>query len=494
MAGSSKLAGAPRLAGVVGWPVAHSLSPLIHTIWAARAKINAYYTPLEIPDDDDAFRHSMDSLRVIGFAGVNVTIPHKERALNYADSVSARAKRAGAVNMLTFSEDGAYGDNSDIAGFAAALGQHLRAGDKKQRALILGAGGAARGVAVAALEAGYGDIAVANRTRARAETLVKNLGGLRVVDWERREETSAGADLVVNATALGMRGQPPLDFSLEHLESAAIVADIVYQPLATPLLAAAAARGLRCVDGLSMLMHQAAPGFRAWFGAAPAVDDALRKELVNEMERRETGEAGARMIKIGLTGSIGMGKSTVAAMFADLGAGLWSADDAVHRMYGANGSAVGAIEELFPDVIIDGAVDRAKLAALVLTAPGKLKKLEAVVHPLAAADREAFMTAAAHVGAELVVLDIPLLYENASEKDFDAVIVVTAPPAVQRARVLQRPGMNEEKLEAILARQMPDAQKRAKADYVISTDRPREETRKEVRRIFEDLMARVRGT
>jgi len=171
------------------------------------------------------------------------------------------------------------------------------------------------------------------------------------------------------------------------------------------------------------------------------------------------------MIKIGLTGSIAMGKSTVAAMFADLGAAVWCADDAVHRMYGENGSAVDPIKELFPDAVIDGAVDRATLAALVLAASGKLKQLEAIVHPLVAADRAAFMSAAGHAGALAVVLDIPLLFENASEEDFDAVIVVTAPEALQRARALQRSGMNEEKLEAILARQMPDAQKRAKADY-----------------------------
>jgi len=200
------------------------------------------------------------------------------------------------------------------------------------------------------------------------------------------------------------------------------------------------------------------------------------------------------MIKIGLTGSIGMGKSTVAAMFAGLGASVWSADDAVHRMYGENGSAVDPIRALFPDAIIDGAVDRARLAAVVLGASGELKKLEAIVHPLVAADREAFMTAAAHAGAELAVLDIPLLFENNSEKFFDAVIVVTAPSAVQRTRVLQRSGMNEEKLAAILAQQMPDAEKRAKADYVISTDRPLEETRDEVRQIFDDLIRRVRET
>jgi len=139
---------------------------------------------------------------------------------------------------------------------------------------------------IALLDAGYDDIAITNRTRARAERLAGDLGGLRVVDWGRREQASAGADLVVNTTSLGMGGQPPLDFALDHLGRQAIVADIVYQPLETPLLKGAAAKGLRAVDGLSMFMHQAAPGFCAWFGANPVVDDALRKELVNELSRR----------------------------------------------------------------------------------------------------------------------------------------------------------------------------------------------------------------
>ncbi len=196
------------------------------------------------------------------------------------------------------------------------------------------------------------------------------------------------------------------------------------------------------------------------------------------------------MIKIGLTGSIGMGKSTVAKMFADLGAAVWNADDAVHRMYEKGGAAIEPIRGLFPDVIVNGAVDRRKLASLVLGAPDEIQKLEAVVHPLVAADRETFMTAAAHAGAPAAVLDIPLLFENGSEKFFDAVVVVSAAPEAQRARVLARPGMNEAKFEAILAEQMPDAEKRAKADYVIDTGQPLEATRAQVEAVYKDIIAR----
>ncbi len=198
------------------------------------------------------------------------------------------------------------------------------------------------------------------------------------------------------------------------------------------------------------------------------------------------------MIKIGLTGSIGMGKSTVAKIFGDLGAMVWDADAAVHRMYARSGAAVEPVGALFPDVIVDGAVDRARLASVALGAPANLKKLEAVVHPLVAADREAFMTAAAHAGAPAVVLDIPLLFENGSEKFFDTVVVVSAPADVQRARALARPGMSEEKFAAILAEQMPDAEKCAKADYVISTGQTLDETRGEARRVYEKIMARAR--
>jgi dephospho-CoA kinase len=198
------------------------------------------------------------------------------------------------------------------------------------------------------------------------------------------------------------------------------------------------------------------------------------------------------MIKIGLTGSIGMGKSTVAKMFGDLGAMEWDADAAVHRMYARGGAAVEPVGALFPDVIVDGAVDRARLASVALGAPANLQKLEAVVHPLVAADREAFMTAAAHAGAPAVVLDIPLLFENGSEKFFDVVVVVSAPADVQRARALARPGMSEEKFAAILAEQMPDAEKCAKADYVISTGQTLAETRGETRRVYEKIMARAR--
>lgn len=198
------------------------------------------------------------------------------------------------------------------------------------------------------------------------------------------------------------------------------------------------------------------------------------------------------MIRIGLTGSIGMGKSTVAQMFGQLGAFVWDADAAVHRMYGENGAAVAPIAESFPEAVLNGAVDRAALAKIVLSDPKRLAELEAIVHPLVSEDRASFMSMAAGVGAPAIVLDIPLLFENGSEALFDAVVVVSAPEQVQRERVLARPGMTEEKLNAILGQQMPDAEKRARADYVISSDQPIESMFDDVRAAYEEMLGAVK--
>lgn len=197
------------------------------------------------------------------------------------------------------------------------------------------------------------------------------------------------------------------------------------------------------------------------------------------------------MITVGLTGSIGMGKSTVLAMFAELGAAVWDADAAVHRLYEPGGLAVEPVGEVFPDAIVAGGVDRKILAGLVLSKPEAVKTLEAIVHPLAAADREAFLAAAAEVGAGVAVLDIPLLFEGGADKLFDVVIVVSAPADVQRERVLARPGMDAEKFETILSMQTPDGQKRERADYVIETDQSIEQTRRHVEEIFDVLSHKI---
>lgn len=197
------------------------------------------------------------------------------------------------------------------------------------------------------------------------------------------------------------------------------------------------------------------------------------------------------MIKIGLTGSIGMGKSTVLKMFGALGAAVWDADAAVHRLYEKDGAAVAPIAEAFPGAVKDGGIDRAALASVVLNDAAAIERLEAIVHPLVWRDREEFMDSAARAGAPAAVLDIPLLFENGMDAFFDAVVVVSAPAAVQRERVLARPGMTAEKLDAILARQTPDEEKRKRADYIVNTEAPLEETQAAVAEIYKAILSGV---
>jgi dephospho-CoA kinase len=196
------------------------------------------------------------------------------------------------------------------------------------------------------------------------------------------------------------------------------------------------------------------------------------------------------LIVIGVTGSIGMGKTTVAAMFADEGARVWNADAAVHRLYEIGGGAVDAIRERFPGAIVAGAVDRDRLAALVVSDAPSLADLEAIVHPMVAEDRAQFVTSAAREGVDIVVLDIPLLFEKGGDKFLDAVVVASAPTDIQRARVLARPGMTEKKFRSILMKQTPDAEKRRRADYVVNTGVTLDETRAEVRAVIADLRRR----
>lgn len=272
------LSGQARIAGVLGWPVAHSLSPRLHGCWLQRYRIDGAYVPLPVrPDDLEA---ALRALVVLGFAGANVTVPHKEATVAVVDTLTPAARRIGAVNTLIVGADGALtGDNTDAFGFlenlkAAGIGPVAGLGP----AVVLGAGGAARAVVAGLVDAGVGAIRLVNRSIGRAEALAAAIGGpIRVLAWADREAALPGAGLVVNTTTLGMTASPPLDLAVDALPAEAVVTDLVYAPLLTPLLAAASARGLRTVDGLGMLLHQARPGFRAWFGRDPRVTPALRR-------------------------------------------------------------------------------------------------------------------------------------------------------------------------------------------------------------------------
>ena len=270
------ISGKAKLAGVMGWPVAHSLSPRLHGYWLERHRIDGAYVPLAVPPEKVAM--ALRALPALGFAGANVTVPHKEAALGAADRIEPLAKRIGAVNTIVIDADGALeGRNTDAFGFVANLNDGAPGWRKAATpAVVLGAGGAARAVVAALVDLGI-SVRLVNRTAERAQVLAEAIGGdIDIVPWSRRADALDGAGLLVNTTTLGMTGKPALDLALDPLPKTATVNDIVYAPLRTELLQAAAARGNGTVDGLGMLLHQARPGFAAWFGVEPEVTAELR--------------------------------------------------------------------------------------------------------------------------------------------------------------------------------------------------------------------------
>ena len=271
------LTGKTRIAGVFGWPVDHSRSPRLHGYWLREFGIDGAYIPFAT--HPAKLEQGIRALQALGFRGGSITLPHKERALGFVDALTPVAKRIGAINMLVVREDGAIlGDNSDGFGFIANLLQfHPGWRSAAGPAVLLGAGGAARAIVVSLLDEGVPGIRLVNRTTRRAEEIAEAVGGpIEVISWDARADALKDAALLVNSTNLGMAGQAPLDLDLAHLPTGAVVYDIVYVPLMTELLKAAQARGNRIVDGIGMLLHQARPGFKAWFGPDPQVTDELR--------------------------------------------------------------------------------------------------------------------------------------------------------------------------------------------------------------------------
>ena len=266
------------LAAVIGYPAAHSRSPRLHGHWLARYAIAGHYVPLQIaPEDLEA---ALALLPRLGFRGANVTLPHKEAALALATNATPEARRIGAANTLVFTKAGIAADNTDAYGFACNILDH-RPDWRPRTAAVIGAGGAARAVLAALLDRGATEVRLSNRTADRTARLAAEFGAaVHPVDWQARSEMLAGCDTLVNATALGMDGKPPLALSLDALPADAIVNDLVYTPLETDLLAAARARGNTAIDGLGMLLHQAVPGFERWFRMRPSVDAALRQAVL----------------------------------------------------------------------------------------------------------------------------------------------------------------------------------------------------------------------
>ena len=265
---------------VIGWPVEHSRSPLIHRYWLKQYGIDGAYEKEAVRPEDLA--RFLGSLEARGYAGANVTLPHKEAALRAAESADEAAVTIGAANTLWLDPDGTlHASNTDAYGFMTNLKTKAPDWNKGRRpVMVLGAGGAARAIVHGLLTEGAASLLLANRTRDRAEALAQAFGpSVHVVDWEDRNQALAGCGLLVNATSLGMTGKDPLQLDLKALPADAVVADIVYSPLETKLLAVARARGNRVVDGLGMLLHQAVPGFELWFGVRPEVTPELRAHV-----------------------------------------------------------------------------------------------------------------------------------------------------------------------------------------------------------------------
>ena len=284
---STRITGTTRVAGVIGRPVGHSLSPILHNAWLAAAGLDGVYIALSpAPEHLAAF---IDGLRGGAVAGLNVTLPYKEQALDLADRASPRAERAGAANVLTFdAEGGVFADNTDGWGLMAAFAAQAPGFDPKAAPVaILGAGGAARGAAAAFIAAGSPQVRLVNRTRPRAEQIAARLEGAVAV-FEPSETAMALADsgALINATSLGLGGGEPLDLDLSKLPPRAVVMDMVYRPLRTPLLARAQARGHAIVDGLEMLIRQAEPAFEAFFGRPPPAGVDVRALALAALENR----------------------------------------------------------------------------------------------------------------------------------------------------------------------------------------------------------------
>jgi len=269
------------MAGVMGWPVAHSRSPVIHNHWIRQYGLNGTYGlfPVETQNIDDAIR----GLKALGLAGCNITIPHKVEAMKRMDWVDPLAQRMGAINTIVVQADGAlHGYNNDGFGFI----QSLRDDKPDWRAdagpiTVLGAGGAARAIVLSLIDEGASEIRLINRTRAKADALAQEFGQVvTAYDWSERHDALAGCALLINTTNQGMHGQPDLDLQLDQLPTSALVADAIYIPLETSLLAQARQRGNTGVNGLGMLLNQARPAFKAWFGVMPEITPALRQAII----------------------------------------------------------------------------------------------------------------------------------------------------------------------------------------------------------------------
>lgn len=279
------ISGHAKIAGVIGWPVAHSLSPALHGFWIRELGVDAAYVPLAVKPED--FSLAVNALSRMGFRGANVTVPHKEKAFELSHERDEAAVATGAVNTLVFDGGRIVGRNTDVPGYLASLDDEGAGALSGANVVVIGAGGAARAICFALLSRGVQQISIVNRTAAKSQMLASFFGDrVRSAAWGALQELLPSCDFLVNTTSLGMVGQPALDIDITMLRQGAVVSDIVYRPLETKLLRDAGRSGHKTVPGLGMLLHQARPGFSAWFGVEPKVTTELHQHLVSLLEGR----------------------------------------------------------------------------------------------------------------------------------------------------------------------------------------------------------------
>ncbi len=274
----------PLKAAVIGWPIKHSRSPLIHGHWLNQYAINGTYEKIAVePENLETF---IGKLKAENLSGVNLTIPHKEQVFNLVDEITADAKAIGAANTLWFEGDKLIAGNTDAYGFITHLKSSAKNWQNSHPALVIGAGGAARAIIHALIKEDVPEIKLTNRTLSRAEELASTFGSkLKVIPWQDKETSLAECSLVVNSSSLGMEGNPELELDLKNLQKTAVCYDIVYAPLMTTFLKNAQIQGATPVDGLGMLLHQAVPGFEKWFGTRPEVTTELRQLIVDDLQK-----------------------------------------------------------------------------------------------------------------------------------------------------------------------------------------------------------------
>tara|TARA_Y100000588_G_scaffold382041_1_gene468751 strand:+ start:348 stop:1208 length:861 start_codon:yes stop_codon:yes gene_type:complete len=280
-----EISGSCAVAGIIGWPIEHTRSPRVHNYWLNQYGLDGVYVPLSV--EPRYLEKVIPSLTQCGFVGMNVTIPHKESVLDIVDIVDPIAQRIGAINTIVVQPDKSLvGRNTDVEGFITNLYDKIPDWNAASGpAVLFGAGGAAKAAAVALIDEGVPELRVVNRSEDKAQKLRESLNGnIVILSWNQREKALVDAKIVVNATSLGMDGWPALDVNLGRLSSAAIIYDIVYVPLETPLVIQARTNNLRVVDGLGMLLYQACSGFESWFGVKPEVTETLRAHVLADLK------------------------------------------------------------------------------------------------------------------------------------------------------------------------------------------------------------------